>query len=147
MRYTRQVNEVAVQIPSGRFEQGDRSRIEAAFNAKYEDMYGAGAGHAEAGVEAISIGVDAIGATVKPTLRKYPVVGPDSEPARKKTRRAYFTGKSAGYRDAAIYDYTKLQAGNIVKGPSIIETPFTTVIVPEDQSAEVDEYLNIVLCR
>ena len=147
MRYTRQVNEVAVQIPPGRFEQGDRSRIEAAFNAKYEDMYGTGAGHAEAGVEAISIAVDAIGATVKPMLRKHPVVGPDPEPARKKTRRAYFTGKSPGYRDAAIYDYTKLQAGNVVKGPSIIETPFTTVVVPEDQRAEVDQYLNIVLCR
>ena len=110
-------------------------------------MYGAGAGHAEAGVEAISIAVDAIGATVKPMLRKHPVVGPDPERARKKTRRAYFTGKSPGYRDAAVYDYNNLQAGNVVKGPSIIETPFTTVVVPEDQRAEVDQYLNIVLCR
>ena len=147
MRYTRQVNEVAVQIPQGRFEQGDRFRIEAAFNAKYEEMYGAGAGHAEAGVEAISIAVDAIGATVKPMLRTHPVVGPDPERARKKTRPAYFTGKNPGYRDAAVYDYNNLQAGNVVKGPSIIETPFTTVVVPEDQRAEVDQYLSIVLCR
>jgi N-methylhydantoinase A len=147
MRYTRQVNEVAVQVPNGRFGAADRGRIEAAFNNRYEEMYGAGAGHAEAGVEVISIAVDAIGATVKPTLRKHAFVGQDSTGARKGVRRAYFGGRTAGYRDAAIYDYTKLQAGNVVTAPAIIETPFTTVVVPEGVRAEVDTYLNIVLCR
>ena len=147
MRYTRQVNEVAVQIPAGRFEQSDRVRIENAFNAKYEEMYGAGAGHAEAGIEVISIAVDAIGATVKPMLRTHPMVGTDAGGARKGTRRAYFTGKSAGYRDATIYNYNRLRPGNILNSPAIIETPFTTVVVPEGQIAEVDQYLNIVLRR
>jgi len=147
MRYTRQVNEVAVLVPAGRFEKSERVRIENAFNAKYEEMYGAGAGHAEAGIEVISIAVDAIGATVKPMLRMHPVVGPDAAGARKGTRRAYFTGKSAGYRDATIYDYNRLRPGNILNSPAIIETPFTTVVVPEGQVAEVDQYLNIVLRR
>src|SRR5262249_56127021 len=88
MRNTRQVNEVPVQIPNGRFTSSDRARIEAAFNAKYEEMYGAGAGHAEAGIEGISIAVDAIGATVKPKLRAHPVEGPDASAARKSARRA-----------------------------------------------------------
>jgi N-methylhydantoinase A len=147
MRYTRQVNEVGVQVPNGRFSDADRGRIEAAFNARYEEMYGAGAGHAEAGIEVISIAVDAIGATVKPNLRKHPLAGKDASAAHKGTRRAWFTGRKAGFRDAAIYDYTRLQAGNVVAGPSIIETPFTTVVVPENVSAQVDEYLNIVLHR
>jgi len=147
MRYTRQVNEVPVQIPNGRFTSDDRARIEAAFNAKYEEMYGAGAGHAEAGIEVISIAVDAIGATVKPKLRSHPVAGPDASAARKSTRRAYFGGANPGYRDTTIYDYTKLKAGNVVSGPAIIETPFTTVVVPDRQTAEVDQYLNVVLRR
>jgi len=147
MRYTRQVNEVAVQIPAGRFEDSDRVRIENAFNVKYEEMYGAGAGHAEAGIEVISIAVDAIGATVKPMLRTHPMVGPDAAGARKGTRRAYFTGKSVGYRDATIYNYNRLRPGNVLNSPAIIETPFTTVVVPEGQVAEVDQYLNIVLRR
>jgi N-methylhydantoinase A len=136
-----------VQIPNGRFTKDDRARIEAAFNAKYEEMYGAGAGHAEAGIEVISIAVDAIGATVKPKLRAYPIEGPDPSAARKSTRRAWFTGANPGYRDTAIYDYTKLKPGNVLNGPAIIETPFTTVVVPDQQSAEVDQYLNIVLRR
>jgi N-methylhydantoinase A len=147
MRYARQVNEVGVQISSGPLKTGDRPQIEAAFNTKYEEMYGSGAGHAEAGIEIIAIAVDAIGATVKPKLRKFDMVGRDSQPARKGHRRAYFTGAEPGYCEAAIYDYTKLQAANIVNGPAIIETPFTTVVVPSAHLAEVDEYLNIVLRR
>ena len=30
-------------------------------------------------------------------------------------------------------------------GPAIIETPFTTIVVPEGKRAEVDTYLNIVI--
>lgn len=147
MRYTRQVNEVGVQIPSGPLQMSDRAKIESAFNAKYEEMYGAGAGHAEAGIEIISIAIDAIGATVKPKLRKVDIVGADSSAARKGQRRAWFTGSNAGYLDASIYDYTRLCAGNIVKGPAIIETLFTTVVVPPAHNAEVDDYLNVVLRR
>jgi N-methylhydantoinase A len=147
MRYTRQVNEVPVQIPAAADGSLDRSAIEAAFNAKYEEMYGAGASHAEAGIEVIAIAIDAIGATVKPRLRAFPLVGRDPGPARKGTRRAYFTNKRSGFRDAAIYDYPKLQPGNTVEGPAIIETPFTTVVVPEDYCAQMDGYLNTVLCR
>jgi N-methylhydantoinase A len=147
MRYTRQVNEVGVQIPSGPLQSSDRAKIETAFNAKYEEMYGTGAGHAEAGIEIISIAIDAIGATVKPTLRKVEKIGRDSKVAKKGERRAWFTGAKAGFQGALIYDYTKLVAGNVVDGPAIIETPFTTVVVPPDHKAEVDEYLNIVLRR
>ena len=147
MRRDRQVNEVPVQIPADGSGSLDRERIEAAFNAKYEETYGAGASHAEAGIEVISIAIDAIGATLKPRLRKFPLAGRDPGPARKGIRRAYFSGKRPGFRDAAIYDYRKLQAGNAVEGPAIIETPFTTVVVPDGHCAQMDEYLNVVLCR
>ena len=47
--------------------------------------------------------------------------------------------------DAAVYDYGMLRPGNRITGPSIIETPFTTVVVPENVGAEIDEYRNIIL--
>jgi len=147
MRYTRQVNEVAVQIPTRPLQTSDRGAIEDAFNRRYEEMYGSGAGHAEAGIEVISIAVDAIGATAKPKLRRSERSGTDSSQARKGQRRAWFTGLDAGFRDTAIYDYTRLAAGNLIAGPAIIETPFTTIVVPPTHGAEVDDYLNIVLRR
>jgi len=147
MRYTRQVNEVAIEIPNGDLRDADRPLIEKLFNARYEDMYGTGAGHAEAGIEVISISVDAIGSTVKPNLRKHALVGADSSTAKKGTRRAWFTGRNPGWQDAVIYEYTALKPGNELRGPAIIETPFTTVVVPEHHQAFVDEYLNIILRR
>ena len=147
MRYTRQVNEVAIEIPNGWLGEAERPVIERLFNARYEDMYGSGAGHAEAGVEVISIAIDAVGSTVKPNLRRVPLVGADSSAARKGTRRAWFTGRNPGWRDAVVYEYTRLQAGAELRGPAIIETPFTTVLVPENHQACVDEYLNIILRR
>ncbi|MHA1108410.1 MAG: hydantoinase/oxoprolinase family protein [Alphaproteobacteria bacterium] len=147
MRYTRQVNEVGVEIPGGKLGPLDRTRIEDLFNARYEELFGAGAGYAEAGIEVISIAIDAIGATVKPTLLTYPETGEDASGALKGTRRAWFTGANAGWRDAAVYDCDGLKPGNLVHGPAIIETPFTTIVVPEARRAEVDKYLNVVLKR
>lgn len=147
MRYTRQVNDVGVTIQGGALSTVDRDKIEAQFNTKYEDLYGSGAGHAEAGIEIISIAVDAIGATVKPQLRKYAHVGVDPSGAEKGIRRAWFSGRNAGWRDTRIYDYTRLKPGNEITAPAIIETPFTTILVPEGASARVDEYLNVVLFR
>lgn len=147
MRYARQVNEVPVFIRESALKSADRSSIEEAFNQKYEEAYGAGAGHPEAGIEVISIAVDAVGATIKPKLKKYNLCGRDASRAIKRSRKAWFTGKNPGFRDAAVYDYTKLEAGNLLAGPAIIETPFTTVVVPEGHSAQLDEYLTIVLRR
>jgi N-methylhydantoinase A/oxoprolinase/acetone carboxylase beta subunit len=45
--------------------------------------------------------------------------------------------------DTDIYIFDKLQAGNIIKGPAIIEATKTTIVIHPDQTASVDEYLNV----
>jgi len=144
MRYTRQTNDVELQIPRKRLTKADLPEIERMFNAKYEMLYGAGSTHAQAGIEVITLSVDAIGRTPKPQLKTYPVEGSDANHARKGTRRAYFSGKR-DYFETAIYDYLALRPGNKVAGPAIIETPFTSVVLPPDVGAELDEYCNIVV--
>lgn len=145
MRYTRQTNDVELQIPRKKLTQADLPEIEAMFDRKYETLYGSGSTHSEAGIEVMAISVDAIGRTPKPSLKTYPPAGPDASKARKGTRQAYFTGEAAGYREAAIFDYTRLEPGNRLAGPAIIETPFTSVVVPDGVRAELDTYRNIVL--
>ena len=145
MRYTRQTNDVELQIPHRRLTRRDLPEIERMFNAKYEVLYGAGSTHSQAGIEVMAVSVDAIGSTPKPQLTRNKIDGVDAAPARKGKRRAFFTGGNRGYRDASIYDYGLLRPGNRITGPSIIETPFTTVVVPENVGAEIDEYRNIIL--
>jgi N-methylhydantoinase A len=145
MHYTRQTNDVELQLPRQRFTQADLPQLEHRFNKRYEALYGSGSTHSEAGIEVMSISVDAIGSTPKPELKVFPGSGADSSAALKGTRKVYFTGATAGYRDASIFDYRKLHPENALLGPAVIETPFTSVVVPERVRAELDRYRNIVL--
>jgi N-methylhydantoinase A len=44
-----------------------------------------------------------------------------------------------------VYDGTKLLAGNVIKGPAIIEEPTTTVVIPPAFRCEVDGSKNYIL--
>lgn len=143
MRYTRQTNDVELALSERPLSQADLPEIERMFNAKYEALYGTGSTHSQAGVEIIAFSIDAIGATPKPQLKRYPLNGVDPAHAEKDSRQAYWPKR--GYEETAIYDYNLLQPGNNLAGPAIIETPFTTVVVPGQVAAEIDEYRNIIL--
>jgi N-methylhydantoinase A len=145
MRYTRQTNDVELSLPDRPLTKADLPDIERAFNSQYETLYGTGSTHTQAGIEVVAISVDAVGATPKPQLKRYELSGSDSSHAKKGSRRAYFTLPERGFRETAIYDYTRLESGNRLAGPAIIETPFTTVVVPGGADAEMDEYRNIIL--
>jgi N-methylhydantoinase A len=145
MRYTRQTNDVELTIPDRVLTSVDLAEIERMFNARYEALYGAGSTHSEAGIEVIAISIDAIAATPKPQLKRYEMSGSAPLEARKGSRQAYFTAPERGFMETAIYDYDLLRPGNLLSGPAIVETPFTTVVVPAHVRAEIDEYRNVIL--
>ena len=76
------------------------------------------------------------------SLAKQEVKGADASVAIKGQRNAFFR-KYNDYIATNIYDYDKLQAGNIVEGPAIIEAEDTTVVITPEQKGYVDQYLNI----
>ena len=145
MRYTRQTNDVELPIPDRPLTLADLPEIERMFNARYEALYGTGSTHSEAGIEVIAISIDAVAATPKPQLKRYGLSGPDSSHAKKGSRQAYFTARDRGFKDTVIYDFDLLRPGNRLSGPAIIETPFTTVVVPAHVRGEIDEYRNVIL--
>ena len=65
------------------------------------------------------------------------------EGALKGSREVYFTKPGKGFYKTEIYDYDRLRPGNRVKGPSVIETRITTIVIPPERVAKVDEYLNV----
>ena len=84
-----------------------------------------------------SLRVTSVGVTEKPSL---PTIGRSSAAApRKAKRRAYFDGK---WTDVAVYDGARMKVGQAVRGPSIIEEPFTTIVLGRGQSASLDRYGN-----
>jgi N-methylhydantoinase A len=89
--------------------------------------------------------VDAVGKVTKPQLRPIGARSTDSSSARKGKREVFFTRPERKLIETPIYDYARLGAGATVKGPAVIELPFTTTLVLPGFQVTVDEYLNLVM--
>ena len=57
--------------------------------------------------------------------------------------RQVYSDRNAGFVDADIYDFEKINPGNSLSGPAVIHTPITTIVVQDRQQATMDRYRNI----
>jgi N-methylhydantoinase A len=61
--------------------------------------------------------------------------------ARRPRRTVYWADLKRA-TDTPIYDGTALRPGNAVEGPTVVETPDTTVVVHPGQTLRVDRFGN-----
>jgi N-methylhydantoinase A len=79
----------------------------------------------------------AVGVTDKPQIPTYG--RSTSRPPIKGRRKAFFDGR---FVVTPIYDGSSMRAGHRVKGPAIIEEPFTTIVLHPGQEATLDRHGN-----
>jgi N-methylhydantoinase A len=145
LRYGRQVHEVTTPV-RGRTPM-DEAAVKALgddFEALYERKYGKGSAYRQAGMEMRMFRLTARGLMERPKLDRLAVNGVDPDAARI-GRRDIFVDARDGFAPADIYDFERLRPGNVVKGPAVIHTPITTIVVQDRQAARMDEYRNMVL--
>ena len=147
MRYSMQLAELAAAVDDGPIDDGQIAAVAARFEQRYAEMYGAGSGFREAGMQAITYRVRAVGVLpFSPSL-------PDALPADGSEASSALTGQrpvrlgTAGFVDTDVYDYAKLRAGHHIVGPAVIEVPTTTVVVPGGTSGTVDALGNLTISR
>jgi N-methylhydantoinase A len=145
MRYRRQTAGVEMPVSWDRFNTKRAAEILSAFEKKYEELYGVGAGYTKAGIEVSEIRVDAVGRVAKPQLEKQRKTKTPISAARKSKRKIFFTRPEREFIESPIYDYALLGAGSRIKGPAVIELPFTTTLVPPGFNVTVDDYANLVM--
>jgi N-methylhydantoinase A len=63
----------------------------------------------------------------------------DASAAQKGSRQAYWPGLKA-WSETPVYDQTRLLPGNHIQGPAIIESEYTTIVIPSEMSYRVDPY-------
>ena len=144
MRYRRQTAGVEMPVSWDRFNMKRMAEMQSAFEKKYEELYGVGAGYTKAGIEISEIRVDAVGKVAKPRLSASRKKS-DIKAARKGKRGVFFTRPDRKFIDTPVYDYERLGVGAVVKGPAVIELPFTTTLVPPDHKVTVDPFMNLVM--
>jgi N-methylhydantoinase A/oxoprolinase/acetone carboxylase beta subunit len=71
--------------------------------------------------------------------------GPTDESEQLATGRRDVYFGDEGWIPATIYDWSLLQPGTHIDGPSIIEADFSTVVVESDASAEMNDHRSIVI--
>lgn len=94
----------------------------------------------EAPVSIFRVGVKATGVVPKAALPSFEVVKHSPEPSG--TRAVWFSGKECA---ASVYDRAQMKAGAEFAGPAIVEQVDSTVVVPPEATAKVDQYLNILI--
>jgi N-methylhydantoinase A len=145
IRYRRQSAGVEMAAPSDRFNAKRIAEMQGAFEKKYQDLYGVGAGYAKAGIEISEIRIDAVGKVAKPNLNPKRKSAANLRAARKGKRQVFFTRPERKLIDTPVFDYQRLGVGSVVRGPAIIELPFTTTLVPPEHKVTLDRYMNLVM--
>jgi N-methylhydantoinase A len=132
---------VTVEIPTQVFEQGNKAEIKRLFDAVHLQRYGYSSDAEKA--EIVSIRTSVVGHMPKPVLTTLPSGGMQPKDAAT-TRPIYFSAE-VGWQDAPVYQRDRLQAGNRVEGPCLIEEyASTTVVMPGDR-VEVDGFGNLII--
>jgi N-methylhydantoinase A/oxoprolinase/acetone carboxylase beta subunit len=100
--------------------------------------------HDKRPVEIVNVRVKAVAITPKIPLERVP-------PSKTLDRRAVLrrqrihTGRAL--RNGAVYDRSRLGAGNVVAGPALVIDPESTTFLPPGFAARVDRHLNLVIRR
>lgn len=145
MRFRRQVHVLNVPI-GGTSTLDEVTMMETvdAFEDLYTKRYGKETAFRNAGIEILSFRVRGTGLVRKPALQADIIGTEDPGTALVERRKAYVSGSDTVERING-YDFEKLSPGNEIRGPAIIWTSTTTVVLGDDQAARVDEYKDLVI--
>jgi len=133
-RYPHQVWEIEVQLPSPRFRSDDDVRaLVAAFHRTHEDVFAIADPESE---------IEVVGwrAAVSCRIREVgtgSLAHANGHSQLSSVRRAYFPG--TGYVEAAVRHFEDLKPGAVLKGPAIVESSFTTVVINPGAAATATE--------
>jgi N-methylhydantoinase A len=143
MRYRNQFQNVEVGgLPEGKIGPQDMKQVVCEFHSKHQELYTFSMPLYEVELRALRT----IARINKPKIKMkgFPVTKTDPTGALKRKRQCFFNDK---YVLTPIYDGDKLEAGNAIEGPAIIEETTTTVVVPALFNCIVDKYGNYLIRR
>ena len=136
MQYYGQLNDIEIVSPHAELE--DHAHLDeliAEFERAYAKVYARSARSPELGylvTHAIVTGAVAVEKPVLPELEEV-----DSTPERKATRQVWWDG---GFAETDVYELDRLEAGQTIAGPAIVESVATTFAIPRDRSARLDRH-------
>ncbi|MGA0608481.1 hydantoinase/oxoprolinase family protein [Phenylobacterium sp. VNQ135] len=147
LRYGRQVNELRTVVSGdGPIDAGALEALAGDFEALYERRFGKGSAYREAGIEMTRFRLTARGLLDR-AAGPSPTEVADGEAAvaaPSGVRRAYSVRDDAMI-DMPLFDFEHLTVGAEVRGPAIVHTPITTLVLQAGQVGRLDGRRNIIV--
>jgi len=143
IRYVGQTHEVTVPIRSRtkRVTELNFKKTVQDFHEMHEQLYSFK--RPSEPIEILGVRADIIGLRSTVKYRSVPFTSEDPSAALREERPAYFEGE--GFLSTKVYDGARVEPGNLIAGPAIIEEPDTTVVVYPGQEAMLDHYHTYVI--
>jgi N-methylhydantoinase A len=142
MRHRGQINEVEVMLPEKRVKAAFFEPLRKRFTARYEQLYGRGSAYADARLEIVTLRLRATAATPRPKLSAARKLSTRIDAKAKRDKRSVYWADWKKAAQTPIYDGALLVPGNAIKGPAVIETTDTTVVVHPGRTLKVDKFGN-----
>jgi N-methylhydantoinase A/acetone carboxylase beta subunit len=141
MQYTGMLDDLEVVLPdniwSGEITPGDLPDIIDVYEREFARVFQRAAQSPEQGYTITMCVGTGIAPSPSPSLpeeERQSKTPPES--ASRGNRDIYWDG---AWHDAALWEMNDLQAGNVIEGPSVVEAPATTMLVPPGFDAPLDE--------
>jgi len=140
LRYAGQHHEVSISFPPGDLDRIER--IEAAFHRRHEELYG----FASPGkpLQVVNLHVTVLGA--RPQFGLAPPAAGSGAAPRRGTRRMYLRSTRA-LEEVEVIDGDRMKPGQSARGPVLVDTRTTTIVVPETFDVAFDPSGSFVLQR
>ena len=142
LRYEEQGSELGISLPSGKLTKKIIEDAVERFHEKHMETYGFNTPGDI--VEVVMARLRATG--LQSTKKVGKEISNKRSEALKGKRDVYFERRD-GFVKTPVYDRRYLRRGILIHGPSLIEQVDTTIVVPPNFDAVVDEYENIIVTK
>ncbi len=137
MQYLGQLNDLEIDSPLTSVATGeDWARIVETFDATYARVYASAARSPELGFGITGAIMRGVVATKKPKVPEEEDAGQIPPAAASRGARPFYQGGE--WKEARLFEMEALRAGNRIPGPAVIESPATTLVVPDGWVTELD---------
>jgi N-methylhydantoinase A len=138
VRHRGQINEVEVLLPATRLPERYEEDLRKRFVERYEKLYGRGSALAGAQLEIVVARLRARALTPRPKLVRASRTSSAIPGKAKRKPRPIYWPDLGKLRATPVFDGEKLAIGNRIKGPAIVETADTTVVVHPGRALRLD---------
>ena len=142
MRYAGMSNEITVEIAPGPITEALLRQAIDAFHDQFHRL----SGHSYAGretVELVNLRATAIGERARPDVLNR-LAKADRKPVPRAHREVAYLDHPT-FIDSPVYVRDSLGAGITIRGPAVVEQYDSTIVIPPDFTAEIDEFGNMML--